>query len=107
MVKNDLAVKKLSAFFSKITSKYNRDFLCLICLHSSSAENKLKKPKNISEDYDYYYIDMLKEESILKYNNVEKSKKSPFIIYADIECLLNKIYTCHNNSKRSSTIKKK
>ena len=50
---------------------------------------------------------MLKEESILKYNDVEKSKKSPFIIYADIECLLNKIYTCLNNSKRSSTIKKK
>ena len=25
--------------------------------------------------------------------------KAPFVIYADLECLLNKIYTCHNNQK--------
>ena len=34
---------------------------------------------------------MPKEGSILKYNHGEKSTKIPFIIYADIESLLDKI----------------
>ena len=31
--------------------------------------------------------------------------KVPFIIYADLEYLLEKISTCHNNPKKSSTTK--
>ena len=31
--------------------------------------------------------------------------KVPFIVYADLEPLLEKISTCHNNPKKSSTIK--
>ena len=34
---------------------------------------------------------------ILKYIPGEKSLKVPFIIYADLECLLRKINTCRNN----------
>ena len=40
---------------------------------------------------------------IIKYNQGEKSIKSPFIIYADLECLLEKISTCYNNPEKSST----
>ena len=29
----------------------------------------------------------------------------PFIIYADLECLFEKMNTCHNNPKKSSTTK--
>ena len=48
------------------------------------------------------------EESnkILKYNSGENSLKVPFIIYADLECLLEKIDTCQNNPKESYTEKK-
>ena len=42
---------------------------------------------------------------ILKYNQGEKSMKVPFIIYADLECLLEKMNTCHNNPEKSSTTK--
>ena len=31
--------------------------------------------------------------------------RAPFVIYADLECLLEKLSTCRNNSKQSSTIK--
>ena len=34
-----------------------------------------------------------------------KSTKVPFIIYADLECLLEKMNTCHNNPEKSSTTK--
>ena len=43
---------------------------------------------------------------ILKYNPREKSLKVPFIIYADLECLLKKINTCQNNNNKSYTEKK-
>ena len=46
---------------------------------------------------------MLNEEKkIIKYNQ-GKSIKSSFIIYADLECLLEKMNTCYNNSEESST----
>ena len=43
------------------------------------------------------------ENKIIKYNQGEKSIKSPFIIYADLECLLEKMNTCYNNPEESST----
>ena len=43
------------------------------------------------------------DNKITKYNQGEKSIKLPFIIYADLECLLEKISTCYNNSRESST----
>ena len=46
-----------------------------------------------------------KDNKILKYNHWEKSMKIPFIIYADVESLLEKMSTYHNNPKHSSTTK--
>ena len=47
---------------------------------------------------------MPKEDNkILQYSHGEKSVKVPFIIYADLESLLKKMNTCHNNPKKSST----
>ena len=46
-----------------------------------------------------------KDNKILKYNHGEKSVKVPLIIYADLESLLEKMNTCHNNPEKSSTTK--
>ena len=46
-----------------------------------------------------------KDNKILKYNYEEKSMKVPFIIYADLVSLLEKMNTCHNNPEKSSTTK--
>ena len=49
---------------------------------------------------------MPKEDNkILKYNHGEKSMKVPFIIYAGVGCLLEKMNICHSNPKNSSTTK--
>ena len=42
---------------------------------------------------------------ILQYSQGEKSIKSRHIIYADLECLLEKTNTCYNNPEKSSTTK--
>ena len=46
-----------------------------------------------------------KDNNIIKYNHGEKTMKVPFIIYADLECLLEKMNTCINNPNESSTTK--
>ena len=45
------------------------------------------------------------DNKILKCNHGEKSIRAPFVIYADLECLLEKMSTCRNNPKKSSTAK--
>ena len=42
----------------------------------------------------------------LKYNYGEKSMRVPFIIYVDLEYLLEKIHSCQNNPKKSYTERK-
>ena len=99
--------KKKSLLLRGIISKHVRDFYCLNCFHSYSTKNKLKKHKDLCENHDYCYVEMPKEDNkVLKYNHGKKSTKFPFIIYADLECLLEKISICHNNPEKSSTIKK-
>ena len=46
------------------------------------------------------------DKKILKYIPGTKSLKVPFIICADLECLLEKITTCSNNPEKSYTEKK-
>ena len=39
-----------------------------------------------------------KDTKILEFNKYQKSDKAPFIIYADLEYLIEKIDGCKNNS---------
>ena len=101
-----LAVKNISMLFRGITSKNNREFYCLNCFCSFRTENALRNHESVCRDHDYCHIEMPdKDNSILKYNPREKSMKIPFAIYADLECLLEKMSTCSNNPEKSSTIK--
>ena len=45
------------------------------------------------------------DTKILELNQYQKSDKSPFIIYVDVECLIEKINGCKNYLKNSSTTK--
>ena len=46
------------------------------------------------------------DNKILKYNHREKSLKVSFIIYADLECLLQKTCSRKNNPEKSYTERK-
>ena len=43
-----------------------------------------------------------KDNNMIKYNQGEKSIKLPFVIYADLECLLEKMSNCINNPNEAS-----
>ena len=102
-----LTVKSLSALLKRISSNHVRDFYCLHCFHSHRTKNKLKKHERVCNDHDYCYVETPDEgNKILKYNYVGNSLKAPFIIYADLECLLEKMLSCQNNLEKSYTEKK-
>ena len=48
---------------------------------------------------------MPSEDTKTKFNQYQKSDKAPVVIYADLECIIEKTNECKNNPKNSSTIK--
>ena len=102
-----LAIKNISGLLRRITSNHDGDFYCLNCFHSYTTKRKLKKHERVCKDHDFCDIIIPDEDNkILKCNPGEQSLKVPFIIYADLECLLLKINTCQNNPDKSYTEKK-
>ena len=99
-----LVVKKLSGLLRGITSNHKEDFYCLNFFCAYSTKNKLEEHKKICENSKYCNVEMpTKDNNTIKYNQGEKSIKLPFVIYVDLECLLEKVSTCQNNPKESST----
>ena len=94
----------VSGLLRRATSTNNGDFYCLNCFHAFRTKNKLEEHKNICENHDYCHVEMpTKDNNIIIYNQGEKSIKLRFIIYADLECLLEKMSICQNNLNESST----
>ena len=96
-----LAVKKLSGLLRGITSKNNADFYCLNSFHSFRTKKKLESHTRVCENKDFCNVIMSSEETkILEFNQYKKSDKAPFIIYADLEWIIEKIDRCKNNPKK-------
>ena len=97
-----LLVKSLSGLLTGITSNHKEDFYCLNCFHSYRTKSKLEAYKKICENRDYCRVEMpTKDNNAIKYNHGEKSIKLPFVVYADLECLLEKMSTCYNNPEEN------
>jgi len=45
------------------------------------------------------------EDKWLRFTDVSKQLKVPFVVYADFECILERRYGCQPDPKRSSTIR--
>ena len=101
-----LAVKNFLALLTGLTSKNTGDFYCLDFLHSFGTKNKLYSHKRVWENKDFCNVIMLsKDTEILAFNQYQKFDKAPFIIYADLESITDKIDGCKNNPENSSRTK--
>ena len=75
----------MSELLRRITSKYNGDFYCLICLHSFRAENKHKFHEKVYKSkYICGIVMATKKNKILGLNQDMNSDKMPYSIYTDI-----------------------
>ena len=91
-------IRSLSRLFRGITENNHGDFYCLNCLHSFWTDNALKRHKRICKNHNYCHVKMsTKDNKISKCNHGEKSLKAPYIIYADLECLIIKQQSRQNN----------
>ena len=90
-----LSVKKLSALLRGIiTSKHCSDFYFENCLHSFRTKNKFESHKMLSENKDFCNVIMPSEDTkLIEFNQHQKSDKAPFIIHADLECIIEKRLT--------------
>ena len=103
-----LVVTNLSALFKEKLSNHKEDFYCLNCFNLYTSKDQLKEREEICNNHDSCRIEMPKwVEKILKQNPGEKSLKSPFAIYLDLECLLKKEQSFENNNRVKSYTKKK
>ena len=102
-----LAVKSLSPLLRGIISNNNGDFQCLNWFHSYITKDKLERHEKVCNDHYYCHVEKPNDNNkILKYNHGEKSMRAPFVIYADLECLVEKMHSCQNNPEKFYTQKK-
>ena len=93
----------MSGLLRGVTSNNNDDFYCLNCFCSYRTKNKLELHKKVCENRDYCQVEMTnKDNNMIEFNQNDYGK-TPFVIYADLQCLLEKISTCYNNPEESST----
>ena len=98
--------KKLSALLRGKTSKHHGNFYCLNCIHSFATEKKLDSHEKVCENKDFCNVIMPSEDTkMLEFNQYQKSDKAPFFIYADLECIIEKLDRCKNNPENLSTTK--
>ena len=65
------------------------------CLHSFATEKKLQSRNKVCENKDFCHAIMPFEDTkILESHQYQKSDKALFIIYPDLECIIEKIDGC-------------
>ena len=68
---------------------------------SFRTKNKLESHRKKCENKDFCSVIMPSEDTkILEFNQYQKSDKAPFIIYADLECIIEKIDVCQNSPEK-------
>ena len=99
-------MKRLSALLKGIALNYNRNFYGLKCLHSFSTKNELESNEKVCKNNYFCSIRIPCEENmILKFTEYLKFNKAPYLIYADLESLIKKIWEWKINLEKSSTTK--
>ena len=97
-----IAVKNLTALLRRIASERHGDFYCLNCLHSFAIKKKLELHKKVWENKDFCNFAMPSQDTkMLEFNAQQKSDRASFIIYVDLECLIEKT-DGHKNSPKNS-----
>ena len=91
-------IKKTSSIFKRNNFRISQWFLLLELPSFFCNRKKLESHKKVCENKDFCNIIMPSEHNkTLESNQYQKSDTAPFIIYADLECIIEKIDECKNN----------
>ena len=101
-------IKNLNKLLADPRSTNHSKAFCPYCLHGfnkdRNGESNLEKHKPFCLAYGPQRVVLPEEgENILKFTDVAKQQKIPFVVYADFETLNCKIQGCQNEASISST----
>ena len=96
-------ISRLAA--SQVSKHKGKCFICDNCLNPFPTEESLNKHKEYCETNECIKISMPKKGSVLKFKNYRNSEMVPYVIYADMESLLEPIQSCGPNPGGSYTEK--
>ena len=83
-------------------------FIAWIAFIILQQKTKLQFHKRACENKDFCKIIMPSEDTKnVESSQYQKSDKTPFIIYVDLECIIEKVDGCKNNLEKLSTTKGK
>ena len=75
-------------------------FIACIVIMLSQKKTNLNWIKKVCESKDFCNVIMpFKYTKILQFNQNQKSDKAPFIMYADLECIIKRTDGCKDNPK--------
>ena len=103
--KHYVLITDFNRFMYNKTKHKERKHFCMHCLQSFSSERVLTDHKdNCITVNGIQAVKMPdKDNNILKYNNFHKQLPVPFVIYADLEAITEKISGCQPNNNKSYT----
>ena len=90
--------EKPISIIKRITSKFCGDFYCQICFHSFRIKSKLELHKKVCQNKDFCNVIIPSEDTkTLEFNQYQETDKVSIFVYADPECIIEKIDECENN----------
>ena len=82
-------IKNLDKMLSSRTKYNRRTYYCTYCLHGFSEEGPLLKHEPMCNNHGLQHTELPDEENKwMKFANIKKMLKVPYVIYADFECIL-------------------
>ncbi|GBN71052.1 hypothetical protein AVEN_232186-1, partial [Araneus ventricosus] len=97
-------IKNLNYLLNDLTKHNGKKFYCNICLHRFCTEEGLHNHQLDCRNHKIQKIRMPSEkEKWLQFDKHRFQLPVPYVIYADFECILEKIDTCEMNPHISST----
>ena len=73
---------------SQVSKHEHKQFYCYRCLHGFIRQDLLDDHAKLCSRVDSQRIKMPPKDTKLKFTNIHKQLRCPFVVYADFECLL-------------------
>ena len=88
---------------SSKSKHHGKKYYCRNCLLGYSSEEALSKHWSYCKEHSCVRVELPKEGTFMKFTNIERSMRVPFVIYADFESYIIPINTCGPDEKQSFT----
>ena len=101
-------VKRIGASLYDQTKHKARKHFCLLCLSSFTMKEILKRHEEVSIGINCRptKAEMPKQEkNLISFQNYNKQLKAPYVTYADVEAIVEKMQWCEQNKQESYTEK--